>query len=112
PEFLYRPLDDLTEIVPTGACVGPQVCAKSKAAGRTDLGRTSMLPFGAIVCFLFVATGFTQSSSGASRLSESYVDQTASVPYRNYLQPEIANPFAAPWLLHEDANEQSQPAFL
>jgi beta-barrel assembly-enhancing protease len=30
-------------------------------------------------------------------------EQTASIPYRNHLQPEIQGPFAAPWLLNQAA---------
>jgi beta-barrel assembly-enhancing protease len=36
-------------------------------------------------------------------------DQTASIPYRNHLQPVIEGPFAAPWLLNQPAFDVPAP---
>jgi predicted Zn-dependent protease len=45
---------------------------------------------------LLSGTGLAQGQAGNTD-----ADQSASIPYRNYLQPEIQGPFAAPWLLNQ-----------
>jgi beta-barrel assembly-enhancing protease len=49
-------------------------------------------------------SGLAQNPAGNSD-----VNQSASIPYRNHLQPELQGPFAAPWLLNEAAFELSAP---
>jgi len=77
---------------------------ESRSEEQLLIKRLSLITIAASMWLLLSGDGLAQSPAGNSE-----ADHSASLPYHNYLQPEMQGPFVLPWLLSEGAFDFRPP---